>query len=110
MAECRANILPVTPSEGILPYISGMVIPANAPNLDGAYAYLDASLEPAAQVGFAEDMGYDGTVTNAGIPDDLRERIGFSDEEAANMKDMDYEFVLDNDVEIKNWWDREFKA
>jgi putative spermidine/putrescine transport system substrate-binding protein len=31
----------VAPSEGTLAYISGFVIPKNAPNKDGAYAYLD---------------------------------------------------------------------
>lgn len=104
------NILAVTPSEGILPYTSGMVIPKNAPNVDGSYAYINAMLEPEAQLNFAIDMGYDGTVTNAPIDGELKERIGFTEEEAANMKDMDYEFLLDNDVELKNWWDREFKA
>ncbi|MEO3388493.1 extracellular solute-binding protein [Mesorhizobium sp. CAU 1741] len=104
------NVVAVTPSEGILPYTSGMVIAKNAPNVDGAYAYLNAMLEPAAQLSFAEDMGYDGTITNTGIEGELKERIGFTEEEAANMKDLDYEFLLEADVELKNWWDREFKA
>ena len=34
----------VAPTEGALAYVSGFVIPKNAPHLDGAYAYLDAML------------------------------------------------------------------
>ncbi|MCX8997950.1 extracellular solute-binding protein [Rhizobiaceae bacterium BDR2-2] len=100
----------VTPSEGILPYTSGMVIPKNAPNVEGAYAYINASLEPAAQQAFAVDMGYDGTVENAGIDADLKSRIGFTPEEVAKIQTIDQEFILNNDVEMKDWWDKEFKA
>src|SRR6202171_2016082 len=60
----------VAPAEGTLAYISGFSIPKNAPNKDGAYAYLDAMLEKSAQEAFAVDMGYNPTVTNAvGSPD-----------------------------------------
>ena len=53
------------PTEGALAYVSGFVIPKNAPNKDGAYAYIDAMLDKSAQEGFAIDMGYNPTVTNA---------------------------------------------
>src|ERR1700743_623785 len=55
----------VAPTEGALAYISGFVIPKNAPNKDGGYAYLDAMMEKSAQESFAVDMGYNPTVTNA---------------------------------------------
>ena len=64
--------------EGVPMYISGFVMPKNAPNKAGAYAYLDAMLAPSAQEGFAVDMGYNPTVTNAKVPDDLQKRIGFT--------------------------------
>src|SRR4029077_5245400 len=48
----------ITPTEGTLAYVSGFVIPKNAPNKDGGYAYLDAMLEKSAQEAFAVDMGY----------------------------------------------------
>ena len=53
------------PSEGALAYVSGFVIPKNAPNKAGSYAYLDAMLEKSAQEAFAVDMGYNPTVSNA---------------------------------------------
>ena len=98
------------PSEGGISYVSGFVVPKNAPHPDGAWAYLNAMLEPAAQEAFAEDMGYNPTVTNADIPADLNARIGFSTEEIAQLNTMDFGAMLENDVDLKTWWDREFKA
>ena len=54
-------------------YVSGFVIPKNAPNKDGAYAYMDAMLEKGAQENFAIDMGYNPTVTNATVAPDLQQ-------------------------------------
>ncbi|PZX19867.1 putative spermidine/putrescine transport system substrate-binding protein [Palleronia aestuarii] len=108
--DAGINVESVAPSEGALSYVSGFVIPANAPHPEGAYAYLNAMLEPAAQEAFAEDMGYNPTVTNAEIPEELNQRIGFSQADIEKLNDMDYEFMLENDMDLKNWWDREFKG
>lgn len=104
------NVLAVSPSEGFVPYMSGSVIPKNAPNKDGAYAYLNALLEPQGQLDFAIHMGYGGTVSNAPIPDDLQARIGFTPEEIGAMHPIDFEFFVENDLEMKTWWDQQFKA
>ena len=53
--------------EGVPMYVSGFVIPKNAPNKDGGYAYMNAMLEKSAQENFAIDMGYNPTVTNATV-------------------------------------------
>ena len=73
-----ANILTVAPKEGLIAYVSGFTVPKNAPNRDGAYAFLDAALEPSAQEGFAVDMGYNPVVGNAKVAPDLKKRIGFT--------------------------------
>lgn len=104
------NVKAVTPSEGALAYVSGFVIPKNAPNKDGAYAYLDAMMEKSAQENFAVDMGYNPTVTNAVVAPDLNERIGFTQEQIGKLLKLDYGFLMDNDVALKEWWDKEFKA
>ncbi|GAB5469503.1 MAG: extracellular solute-binding protein [Rhodospirillales bacterium] len=104
------NVKSKAPTEGTLPYVSGFSIPKNAPNMDGAYAYLNAMLEPAAQENFAEDMGYNPTVDNANIPAELNARIGFTPEEIANLAPLDYGFLTDHDAEMKEWWDKEFKG
>lgn len=100
----------VAPSEGGLSYVSGFVVPKNAPHRDGAYAYLNAMLEPSAQEAFAKDMGYNPTVQNAEIPKDLHERIGFSKEEVDNLKSLDFKYMADNSVALNEWWNKEFKG
>lgn len=104
------NVKSVAPAEGGIAYVSGFSIPKNAPNTDGAYAYLDAMLEPSAQENFAVDMGYNPTVTDAEVPPELNERIGFTPEEVENLADLDYGYMTENDVALKEWWDKEFKG
>jgi putative spermidine/putrescine transport system substrate-binding protein len=63
------------PKEGCILYVSGMVIPKNAPNKEAAFAYLNAMLEPQAQLGFAEHMGYLPTVGNATLTGKVAEQL-----------------------------------
>ena len=100
----------IAPSEGIMAYVSGFAIPKNAPNKDGAYAYMDAMLEKQAQENFAVDMAYNPTVVNATVADDLKKRIGFTADEVKRLKDIDYAFLAKNDAAMKEWWDKVFKA
>jgi len=100
----------VAPSEGTLSYVSGFVIPKNAPNKGGGYAYLDAMLDKSAQEAFAVDMGYNPTVTNAAVAPDLNKRIGFTPDEIKKLVDLDYDYMNKNDVEFKEWWDKVLKS
>src|SRR6266581_2258996 len=100
----------VAPTEGTLAYVSGFVIPKNAPNKDGAYAYLDAMLDKSAQEAFAVDMGYNPTVNNATVAPDLNQRIGFTLDEVKKLVDLDYDYMNKNDVAFKEWWDKVLKS
>jgi putative spermidine/putrescine transport system substrate-binding protein len=100
----------VAPSEGVPMYVSGFVIPKNAPNKEGGYAYMDAMLEKSAQENFAIDMGYNPTVTGATVAPDLQKRIGFTKEEESRLVDLDYGYLAKNDSAMKEWWDKVFKA
>jgi putative spermidine/putrescine transport system substrate-binding protein len=100
----------VAAREGVPMYISGFVVPKNAPNKAGAYAYLDAMLAPSAQEGFAADMGYNPTVTNATVPPDVQKRIGFTPEEQKRLVDLDYGYLAKNDVAFQDWWNKSFKG
>ncbi|SKA02789.1 putative spermidine/putrescine transport system substrate-binding protein [Enhydrobacter aerosaccus] len=96
--------------EGVPMYISGFAMPKNAPDKPGAYAYLNAMLEPAAQEAFAVDMGYNPTVTNANVPADVQKRIGFTPEEQKRLVDLDYGYLAKNDVAFQEWWNKSFKG
>jgi len=100
----------VAPKEGVVLYVSDFVIPKNAPNKTAAYAYLDAMLAPSAQIGFAETMGYNPTVSNAKVPEAVAKRIGFSKEEQARLLAPNYDYIAKNDSQLKEWWDKIFKA
>ena len=104
------NVQTVAPKEGVPLYISGFCMPKNAPNKEGAYAYLDAMLAPSAQEAFAIDMGYNPTVKNAKVAADVQRRIGFDEEEQARLKDLDYGYMSSNDAAVKEWWDKTFKG
>ena len=104
------SVRSATPAEGAIAYVSGFVIPKNAPNTEGGYAYLDAMLEPSAQSNFAIDMGYNPTVNNATVAPDLNERIGFTPEQIAKLVNPDFKYMMENDVALKEWWDKDFKS
>ena len=100
----------VAPKEGIPMYVSGFVMPKNAPNKAGGYAWLDAMMAASAQEGFAVDMGYNPTVTNAKVADDLQKRIGFTPDEQKRLVDLDYGYMAKNDVAFQDWWNKSFKG
>jgi putative spermidine/putrescine transport system substrate-binding protein len=104
------NIVTVAPKEGVISYVSGFAVPKNAPNKAGAYAFLDAALEPSAQEGFAVDMGYNPVVNDAKVAPELRKRIGFTPEEEKLLVNPDLDFLAKRMAELKDFWDKEFKA
>ena len=108
--DAGISVQAVAPSEGVPMYVSGFMIPKNAPNKDGGYAYMNAMLEKSAQENFAVDMGYNPTVTNATVAPDLKQRIGFTPDEEKRLVDLDYAYLAKNDSAMKEWWDKVFKA
>ena len=66
--KAGAKVDTVAPKEGIPLYISGFVIPKNAPNKDGAHVWLNEMLVSSAQEAFAEDMNAYATTVLLGGP------------------------------------------
>jgi putative spermidine/putrescine transport system substrate-binding protein len=108
--DAGISVQAVAPVEGVPMYVSGFMIPKNAPNKEGGYAYMNAMLEKSAQENFAVDMGYNPTVTNATVAPDLQKRIGFTPDEEKRLVDLDYAYLAKNDSAMKEWWDKVFKA
>jgi putative spermidine/putrescine transport system substrate-binding protein len=105
-----ANIQIVAPKEGLITYVSGFAVPKNAPNRDGAYAFLNAALEPSVQTGFAIDLGYNPVIRNHKVDPELQKRIGFSEEEEKLFVNPDLDFLATRAGELKDFWDKQFKA
>jgi putative spermidine/putrescine transport system substrate-binding protein len=104
----QAPLGTVVPQEGTFPIIFAVGIPRNAPNPDGAYAYIDAMLEAQAQQDFAENMGYSPTVTNTELPGELSEAIGFTAEEEELITPLDHEYYAENDPRWRQQYVEEF--
>ncbi len=104
------NIKRAVASEGAIPIAFEMAVPKNAPDMEGALAYLNAALDPEAQTGFAELMGYLPTVTDANLPAELEQAIGLPPEDQARLLRLDDDYLMQHQTEILDFWNREFKG
>jgi putative spermidine/putrescine transport system substrate-binding protein len=90
------------PDEGAIVYVSGMILPKNAPDKDAAYKYMNALLEPSAQQGFAAHMGYLPTVDNAPLAGKVAEQLTLP--QGAKLVQPDYAKVATIQPELNDWW------
>jgi putative spermidine/putrescine transport system substrate-binding protein len=93
----------VFPTDGALLYVSGMVVPKNAPNKAAAFKYIDAMLAPSAQQGFAANMGYLPTVSDAPLAGKVAQQLAFPDP-MPKLVQPDYELDAKVKPEIDEWW------
>ncbi|TCT10269.1 ABC transporter substrate-binding protein [Paralcaligenes ureilyticus] len=108
--DAGAPVKVAYPKEGVMVYGNGWGIPKNARNVDAAYAYINATLEPKAQIAFAQHMGYIPPMTANVLPAKLAERVAIPDSEIKNVKIRDYDYLLKNDSQLQNWWNKVFKG
>lgn len=90
------------PQEGAIVYVSGMVMPKNAPDKDAAYAYMNALLDPSAQRGFAAHMGYLPTVGDADLTGKIAEQLALP--QGAKLVQPDYVKTAALQPELNDWW------
>jgi putative spermidine/putrescine transport system substrate-binding protein len=91
------------PAEGSVLYVSGMVIPKNAPNKQSAFAYLNAMLAPPAQVGFAEHMGYLPTVDDCKLEGKIADQLALP-VPAPKLAVPDYALTGKLKGATADWW------
>ena len=104
------NIQTAVPSEGAIAYVSGAAVTKNAQNKANGLAYLNAMLDPGAQVAFADKMSYAPTVDNAPVPAPIMKDIGFTASEQAALKYPDFDYLAKNTASLLDFWNKEFKA
>lgn len=100
----------VVPKEGVVLYVSDMSIPKNAKNKDGAYAYLNAMLDPRPQAAFAQTMGYAPTVNNATLAPDLSAKVLLPPEIQKSFMVQNQDYLAKNDPQLQEWWNKVFKG
>jgi putative spermidine/putrescine transport system substrate-binding protein len=98
------------PKEGVVLYVSEMVMAKNARNKEQAYAWLNALLDPRAQGDFAKHMGYAPTVDNVTIEPALAARVMFEPEVQNAFILQDQEYLAKNDAGLQEWWNKVFKG
>jgi putative spermidine/putrescine transport system substrate-binding protein len=92
----------LVPQEGAIVYVSGMAMPKNAPDKAGAYAYMNALLEPAAQRGFAAHMGYLPTVGDATLVGKVAQQLTLPKD--AKLVQPDYAQSAKVQPAMNEWW------
>jgi putative spermidine/putrescine transport system substrate-binding protein len=91
------------PKEGSILYVSGMVMPKNAPDKEAAYKYMNALLEPSAQQGFAAHMGYLPTVDNAPLAGAVGEQLSLPNPKP-KLVTPDYAVLSKALPDLNDWW------
>jgi putative spermidine/putrescine transport system substrate-binding protein len=93
------------PKEGAILYVSGMVVPKNAPDKETIWKYVDGMLNAAAQRGFAEHMGYRPTVDDADLTGKIAEQLALPDPRPKLLQ-PDYAYTTKVQAEMQDWWDK----
>jgi putative spermidine/putrescine transport system substrate-binding protein len=100
----------VIPEEGTIPVVFEAAVAKNAQHKANAWTYLNAMLDPRAQGGFSNRMGYVPTVTNAPLPPELAAEISFTPEQTERFRSPDYAYQARANPEIFDFWNKQFKA
>jgi putative spermidine/putrescine transport system substrate-binding protein len=98
------------PEEGAIPILFEAGVPKNSRSKEGAFKYLNAMLDPQAQVAFAAKMGYVPTVKDAKLPDDLAKQISLTEAQQAKLHPLDYAYMQQQQAANLDFWGKEFKA
>lgn len=98
------KIASVIPESGTFSFVSLTCVPANAPNKEAAYAYLNAELTDSAQIYFAEHMKYSPTVSTVELPAELADSVGISAEEAERIYPVNWIAQVEPAAERRELW------
>jgi putative spermidine/putrescine transport system substrate-binding protein len=100
----------VVPKEGAVSIVFEASVPRNARNKDGGFAYLNAMLDPKAQIAFADKMGYLPTVSDAVLPEDIAKQVSLSEADRARLLKPDYKYVTERSQHTLDFWNKQFKG
>lgn len=100
----------VVPKEGAVSIVFEASVPRNARNKQGGFAYLEAMLDPKAQIAFADKMGYVPTVTDAVLPEDIAKQVSLSEADRARLLKPDYKYQTERAQRTLDFWNKQFKG
>ena len=100
----------VVPKEGAASIIFEASVPRNARNKEAGFTYLDAMLDPKAQVAFADKMGYVPTVSDAVLPEDIAGQVALGEGDRAKLLQPDYKYQAERSQRTLDFWNKQFKG
>jgi len=100
----------VVPKEGAAAIVFEASVPRNARNKEGGFKYLDAMLDPKAQVAFADKMGYVPTVSDAVLPEQIATQVSLSEADRARLLKPDYKYQTERSQRTLDFWNKQFKG
>lgn len=100
----------VVPKEGTVSIVFEASVPRNARNKQGGFTYLEAMLDPKAQIAFADKMGYVPTVSDAVLPEDLARQVSLSEADRARLLKPDYKYQMERSQRTLDFWNKQFKG
>ena len=98
------------PEEGLALIVFDFVVPKNARNKENAFAFLSAELMPDAQKGFAQTFFYNSVLKDITLPAELKTAVGIPAGMEGHLLLSDNAYLQQNDAQLKDWWDKVFKA
>lgn len=98
----------VYPKEGAIEISWGTAIARNTKNLELAEQYMNLTLDPETQTHFSHAFNYPGSNRKmvALLPQDLQNRVRFSDQELKHLIRFDHGFMSDRRAEWMERWNR----
>ncbi|MER9291551.1 extracellular solute-binding protein [Mesorhizobium sp. M0510] len=99
----------VIPAEGAAPVAFEAAVPKNARNKEAAWRYLNALLDPGAQAGFADRMGYLPTVTDARLPAGMEAQLDLQKGGEIELLTQDYPSLMRIQGAALDFWNKQFK-
>ena len=100
----------VVPKEGAAAIVFEASVPRNGRNKESGFAYLDAMLDPKAQIAFADKMGYVPTVSDAVLPEDIAKQVALSEDDRARLLKPDYKYQTERSQRTLDFWNKQFKG
>ena len=102
------NVRVASPKEGGIHTVFGVVIPKRASNKEGAYAYLNALIDPAGMRNLCSDNFYAPPTTAVSIPGEIGAKIAFTPAQTAALHYYDQKYWAENVTKWLDWWKKDF--
>lgn len=104
------DVVSITPTEGGIGIVYGLITPKRRPNPDAANFYCNALLDPDGLAGLVQKSFYSPANSKTVLPEAAAKLINFSEAENKSMHNRNHAFWLKNRGDILDWWNKKFKS